>query len=70
MSSEDEDDITSSDGEGEHNGWNLFLDVVAQNSPCMLVESFFEDGERARTALNCHLSMDLLLPGAARCLAV
>ena len=59
MSSEDEDDLFSSDGEGEHNVLNLFLDVVAQSSAGTPVGSFFEDEERARTALS-RLSMDLL----------
>ena len=46
--------------EGEHNALNLFLDVVAQSSSGMLVGSFLEDEELARTALNCHQSLDLL----------
>ena len=53
------DETTSSDEEEEHNAWNLFLDVVAQYSPGMRVESFLEDKELARTVLSCHLSMDL-----------
>ena len=56
---EDEDDTTSSvDEEGEHNAWNLFLDVAAQDSLGMLVERFLEDEELARTALSCHLSLE------------
>ena len=36
----------------------------------MLVESFLEDEELARTALSCHLPLDLFLPGDARCMVV
>ena len=54
-SHEDEDDITSSDEEGEHNVWNCFQEVLASDSPGMLLESFFEDEELTRTALSCHL---------------
>ena len=32
----------------------------------MLAKSFLEDEELARTALGCHLSMNLFLPGDAR----
>ena len=60
MSSDDEDDSFSSDEEGEHNVLKLFLEVVEQSRSGMLVESFLGDGELARTALSCHLSMDLL----------
>ena len=60
MSSEDEDDITSSDVEaGDHNARCSFLGFAAQDSPGMLVEGFLEDEELARTALSCHLSLDL-----------
>ena len=59
MLSEKEVDATSSDEAGEHKAWNLFLDVVAQDSPGMLMESFFVDEELARTTLSCHLSLDL-----------
>ena len=52
--------VGSDDEEGEHNALNLFLDVVAQSSSGMPVGSFLEDEELARTALSCHLSMDLL----------
>ena len=49
MPSEDEDDLDSSyDEEGEHNAWNLFLDVVAQDSPSMLVESSLETRSQQR----------------------
>ena len=60
LSSEDEEDIISSDEEDEHNAWNFFRDVVGQGRSGMRVEGFFEDEELARTALGCHLSMDLL----------
>ena len=60
LSSEDEDDIISSDEEDEHNAWNLFLEVEGQSLLDMLVESFLENEELAGTALSCHLSMDLL----------
>ena len=44
MSSDDEDDVISSDHEeGEHNVLNVFLDVVAQDSSGTLVGSFLED---------------------------
>ena len=46
-SSEDEDDILFSH---EHKVWTCFQEVVASDSPGMLVESFFEDVELARTA--------------------
>ena len=36
------------------------MDTVAPDSSGMLVESFFEDEELARTALSCQLPMDLL----------
>ena len=39
MSTEDEDDLFSSDDAGEHNAWNMSLDFVAQGSPGTLVES-------------------------------
>ena len=44
--------------ECEHSAWNLFVDVVASDSPGTLVDSFLEDEELARTALSCHLSLD------------
>ena len=40
VSSEDEDDLFSSDEEGEHHVLNLFLDVVEQSNLGMLVENF------------------------------
>ena len=58
LSSEDEDDIVSSDEEGEHHVLNPLLEVVGR--PGMLMGSFLEDEELSRTALSCHLSMDLL----------
>ena len=58
-SSEDEDDLFSSDEEGGHNVWIIFLEVVRQS----FGEGFFEDEELARTALSCHLSMDLVCQG-------
>ena len=60
MSSEDEDDKTSSDDEaGDHNARYSFLGFVAQDSSDTLVESTLDDDELARTALSCHLSLDL-----------
>ena len=50
----------SSDEESGNNASNPFLDVVAQSSSGILVESFFADEELAKTALSCHLSMDHL----------
>ena len=52
--------MSSDDEEVEHNVLNLFVDVVEQSSSGTQVESFLEDEELARTALSCHLSMDLL----------
>ena len=52
--------ISSDDEEGEHNVLNLFLDVVKRSSPGMQVERFLENEELARTALSCHLAVDLL----------
>ena len=47
--------------EGGRNVLNHFLVVVGQSRSCMLVESFLEEEEElARTALSCHLAMDLL----------
>ena len=63
MSSEDEDGLFSSDEEGEHNVLRPSLDVVAQSSSGMLVESYLADAELARTALSCRLSMDLQCHG-------
>ena len=60
LPSEDEDDMISSDEEDEHDAWNLFLDIVEQSRSGMLVVSFLEDEELARTALSCHLAMDIL----------
>ena len=60
LSSEDEDDMISSDEEVEHDAWNLFVDNVGQSRSGMLVVSFLEDEELARTALSCHLAMDIL----------
>ena len=42
LSSEDEDDILSSDEDGEHNAWNLSLDVVGQSRWGMLVDFFLK----------------------------
>ena len=36
LSSEDEDDIISSDKEDQHKAWNFFLDAVAQDEPACL----------------------------------
>ena len=52
LSSEDEDDIISSDEEGEHNAWNLFLEVLEQSRLEMRMESFLEDEKLAGTALS------------------
>ena len=69
-SSEDEDDLFSSDEKGEHNALNV-LENVWQSSPGMQVEGFLEGEEFARTALRFHLAMYLLcqeckLPGCPR----
>ena len=48
----------SNDEDGEQSVGNLFLEVVEQSRSGMLVASF-EDEERARIALSCHLSVDL-----------
>ena len=54
-------EVMSSDNEeGKHNVLNLFLDVVGTSCWSMLVESFLEDKELARTTLKCHLSVDHL----------
>ena len=60
LSSEDEDDMISYDEEDEDDAWNLLLDIVGQSYSGMLVVSFLEDEEFARTALSCHLVMDIL----------
>ena len=60
MSSDEEGVFISFDEEGEHDAWDFFLEVVGQSRSGMLVDSFLEDGELARTALSCHRSMDLL----------
>ena len=52
--------MLSSDEDDKHNAWNLSLEVAEQSRSGTRVDSFFEDMELARTALSCHLSMDLL----------
>ena len=54
----------SNDEDGEQSVGNLFLVVVEQSSSGTLVASF-EDEERARIALSCHLSVDLRCQGDA-----
>ena len=66
-SSEDEDDIISSDEEDEHNAWNLFLEVVRA---CRW-GGFFGDEEGVcedsseRSSFNGYR-----VPGDVRCLTV
>ena len=49
----------SSDQEGEHNAWNLCLEVAEQGPSGTRVESFLDE-ELARTAVTCLFSMYLL----------
>ena len=51
--------ISFEDEEGEHNVLNLFLEVVGQSRSVMLVESFVDEEELAKTARSCHLATDL-----------
>ena len=66
LSSEDEDDISSSDEEDEHSAWDFFREVVGQSSG-MLVVSFIEDEELARTALSRSSLNGSPVPGDVRC---
>ena len=54
------DTVSCRDERKGHIVLSLFLDVVEQISLGMPVESFLEDEEFARTALSCHLMMDLV----------
>ena len=52
---------SSSDEQNEeHNVGNLFLEAVGQGWSGTLTDGFLEDCERARVAVTCHLTLDLL----------
>ena len=58
--SEDEGVRISTDEEDEHNAWICSWTLLGQSRSGMWVDSFLEDEGLARTALSCHLSVNLL----------
>ena len=58
LSSEVEDNLISSDEEGEHNVENIMLCSFAHHACSPLLQGFSHEEERA---LTCHFALDVIL---------
>ena len=60
MSSDAEDDLSSSDEDGEHNAEN-FMPCSFANYTCRpLLQGFLDEEELCKVSLTCHSSLDVL----------
>ena len=60
MSSDDEEDLFSSDEEGEHNVENILLCSFAQRACSPLLQRFLHEEELCEVALTCLFALDVL----------
>ena len=59
MSSDDVNDLFSSDEEGEHNVENFLLFSFAHPACSPLSQGFLHEDELCKVALTCHFSLDV-----------
>ena len=60
MSSEDEDDLFSSDEEAEHNVEDILLCSFARHARSPLLQVFLYEEELRKVALTCYFALDVI----------
>ena len=60
MSSDGEDDLLSSDEDGEHNVENIMLCSFAHHACSPLLQGFLHEEEPCMVAVTCHVSLDVM----------